>query len=411
MRSNGNHSPPMEDRHLRVLFVEDNRADLELCRLELVKAGFSLRSDATDSREQFCELIEGKEFDVILADYGLPGWTGQEALEILRQAHKPIPFILVTGSLGDEKAVECIKGGASNYVLKEHLARLPVAVEQALEEQRLRRAKRQAEEELRKYATELESTNRELQEFASIASHDLQEPLRKVVAFGERLAEHAGERLDETGKDYLQRMQSAATRMAALIDALLTYSRLSTRAQPFERVDLTQTMLGVMVDLEVRIRETHARVETTVLPQVMADRIQMHQLLLNLLSNALKFSRPGVPPELWVGWRLLPGNRCEITVADNGIGFEEEYAERIFRPFQRLHGRGEYEGTGMGLAICRKIVTRHGGSIVARSEPGKGSTFVVELPVTQPSQEAPCPSSNTQQPLSSSPKTTTTISS
>ena len=410
MRRNGNHAPPAQDRHLRVLFVEDNRADLELCRQELLRAGFSLRADATDSREQFRALVQNKEYDIILADYGLPGWTGQEALEILRQEQKPTPFILVTGSLGDEKAVDCIKAGACNYVLKDHLLRLPLAIEQALEEQRLRRAQRQAQEELRKYAAELESVNRELQEFASIASHDLQEPLRKIVAFGERLAEHAGDRLDETGRDYLLRMQSAATRMAALIDALLSYSRLATRAQPFERVDLTQTMLGVMVDLEVRIRESHARVETTVLPQVMADRIQMHQLFLNLVSNAVKFSRPGVPPEVWIGWRLLPGNRCEITVADNGIGFEEEYAERIFRPFQRLHGRGEYEGTGMGLPICRKIATRHGGSIVARSQPGEGSTFVVELPVTQPAQEAPCRPSEAQEP-SLSPKTTTTISS
>jgi signal transduction histidine kinase len=364
---------------LRVLFVEDNPADVELCLRELRKAGFELHADVTDRKEEFRELVVRNGYDLILADYKLPGWNADDALEFLNQQHQEIPFILVTGSLGDEKAVECIKAGASDYVIKGNLVRLPHAVQRALSEAALRRRQHHDEAELRRYAAELERSNAELQDFASIASHDLQEPLRKVMAFGDRLAEHLAAILDETGKDYLQRMQNAAERMSHLLQALLEYSRVGTRAQPFQAVDLAQLMFGVLADLEVCVQESRARIQVGSLPVLHADRLQMHQLLQNLVSNALKFRRPGVAPLVVVESSFLPGG-WQITVSDNGIGFEERYLDRIFRPFQRLHGRSEFQGTGMGLAICRKIVSRHGGAITAHSQPGRGSTFVVSLP-------------------------------
>ena len=251
--------------------------------------------------------------------------------------------------------------------------------------------RKQAEEERERYLQELERSNAELQDFASIASHDLQEPLRKVQAFGEHLKEHLGENLDELGKDFLARMQNAAQRMSGLIEALLQYSRVTSKAQPFQPVDLQQAVCEVLVNMEESIATAHARVEFVPMPRVMADPVQVRQLLQNLVGNALKFQRPGNPPRVsieahCVGAAALgcPGDQggWEITVRDNGIGFDEKYLDRIFRPFQRLHGRNEYAGSGMGLAICRKVVARHGGTITAHSRPGEGSQFVVTLPST-----------------------------
>ena len=236
----------------------------------------------------------------------------------------------------------------------------------------------------------LQRSNRELEQFASVASHDLQEPLRKIQAFGDRLQTRCAQGLGEQGRDYLTRMLSSATRMRSLIDALLSFSRVTTKAQPFAPVDLSATAQDVVSDLESRIEGTGGRVEIGTLPTLEADPLQMRQLLQNLISNSLKFARPGEPPVVQVESRILPkveGNgeisRFELLVRDNGIGFEEVYLDRIFELFQRLHGRQEYEGTGMGLAICRKIVERHGGTITARSAPEEGATFVVNLPLRQ----------------------------
>ncbi len=249
--------------------------------------------------------------------------------------------------------------------------------------------RRRAQQALKTYAAQLEHSNRELQDFAYVASHDLQEPLRKIQAFGDRLRTKYRDALDEQGRDYLERMYNAAARMQALINDLLTLSRLATRAQPFAPVDLRAVAEEVVSDLEAQIERTHGRIELGALPTVEADRQQMRQLLQNLVTNALKFHRPGIPPIVRVyGDAPAPDSR-RIRVEDNGIGFDEKYLERIFLPFERLHRRGEYEGSGMGLTICRKIVERHRGEIGARSAPGQGSTFSVTLPATQPNDGVP----------------------
>jgi len=239
----------------------------------------------------------------------------------------------------------------------------------------------------------LERTNRELQEFAYVASHDLQEPLRKIQAFGDRVASKFAAALPAEAGDYLERMRKAAARMQTLINDLLSFSRVTTQAQPFKAVDLGRVLQGVLSDLEGRIEQTRGSVEVGALPTIEADPTQMRQLLQNLIGNALKFHRPDVPPSVRVSGHLLNGDgtssdvaggaTCEIVVTDNGIGFDEKYLDRVFTIFQRLHGRNEYEGTGLGLAICRKIVERHRGRITARSSPGQGAQFVVTLPVRQ----------------------------
>src|SRR5215203_370534 len=259
----------------------------------------------------------------------------------------------------------------------------------AIERRRAEVALRRSEAELKKFAAKLESSNRELQDFASVASHDLQEPLRKIQAFGDRLKTKHGEALGEGGRDYLERMQNAAGRMQTLINDLLTFSRVTTKAQPFVRVELAEVAAGVVSDLEARVERSGGRVEMGEMLTLDADPLQMRQLLQNLIGNALKFHQAEVPPlvKVWCE-RVASGGRegaaggelCRILVEDNGIGFDEKYLDRIFTVFQRLHGRHAYEGTGVGLAVCRRIAERHGGSITATSEPGRGSTFVVTLP-------------------------------
>jgi PAS domain S-box-containing protein len=241
---------------------------------------------------------------------------------------------------------------------------------------------KQAEESLKIYAARLEQSNRDLQEFAYIASHDLQEPLRKVLAFGDRLESKYGNLLDETGRDYLKRMRDASQRMQTLINDLLSFSRVSTRAQPFIEVDLNLLAREVVSDLEFQIDRTNGYVIIDNLPIIEADPTQMHQLFQNLIANALKFHREDAPPTIHVSSQIMDA-KCQILVKDNGIGFEIQYLDRIFKPFQRLHSRQEYEGSGMGLAICRRIVERHGGEITATSTPGAGSTFIITLPIYQ----------------------------
>jgi PAS domain S-box-containing protein len=244
------------------------------------------------------------------------------------------------------------------------------------------RARKRADADLRSAMQHLQQSNRELEDFAHIASHDLQEPLRKIQAFGELLDSKHAATLPPQARDYIERMRSAAKRMQVLINDLLAFSRVATKAQPFTPVNLATVAREVAHDLEMRTHEAGGHIDLGELPIIDADPLQMRQLLQNLVGNALKFQRDDVPPVVTIGAALNDG-LCRITVADNGIGFDEKYAERIFTMFERLHGRGKYEGTGIGLAICRRIAERHGGTIIAHSTPGEGSTFIVTLPVKQ----------------------------
>ena len=249
--------------------------------------------------------------------------------------------------------------------------------------------RKRVEETLAQKAAELTRSNAELEQFAFVASHDLQEPLRKIQAFGDRLKVKCDAAAQSPEiKDYLDRMQNAAARMRTLINDLLAFSRVIRSSEPFVQVDLTVVTREVLSDLEVRVEKTGAKVEVGLLPTLDADPMQMRQLLLNLISNALKFQPPGATPVIKITARSLNAasgeQLCELSVQDNGIGFDEKYLDKIFAVFQRLHGRTEYEGTGVGLAVCRRIVDRHHGSIIARSRPGEGATFLVTLPVHQP---------------------------
>ena len=260
-------------------------------------------------------------------------------------------------------------------------------------------------EDLDQLNAELQRSNQELQDFAYVASHDLQEPLRKIQAFGNLLEEEYGQALEGSGKVYLDRMRNAAARMRTLIHDLLAFSRVTTKAEPFISVDLTEVVRQVVDDLEPRLQAAQGSIEVGALPIIEADARQMYQLFQNLLVNALKFSRPGIAPEVKVFAEMqtttsvvsmsaeaesdveaslaVTGQEYRFFVKDNGIGFDEKYLDRIFTVFQRLHGRDEYEGTGIGLAVVRKIVERHGGTVTAQSVVGEGTTFIITLPVVQ----------------------------
>jgi len=267
----------------------------------------------------------------------------------------------------------------------------PVGVNRDITQQiRSEEALRKSDEKLRQFVNQLERSNRELQDFAYVTSHDLQEPLRKIVVFGERLKERNVGKLGPESLDYLDRMQEAAARMQTLINELLAFSRIITKAQPFTPVNLAAVAAGVVDDLKGRIELVKGRVEVGSLPVIEAEPQQMRQLLQNLIGNALKFRRPEEPPVVKVEAQIIPDpdtpekKLCRLTVSDNCIGFDEKYLDRIFNVFQRLHTRNEYEGTGMGLAIVRKIAVYHGGDITAKSKPGEGSTFILTVPVVQP---------------------------
>jgi len=235
---------------------------------------------------------------------------------------------------------------------------------------------------LDKYAEELKRSNKNLEDFASIASHDLQEPLRKVIAFGDRLKEKTMH-LDEVSVDYIDRMQKSTMRMQAFINDLLSYSRVTTVIKPFERIDLNCVIKEALLNLEGRIFQTKGIVNVGDMPKLSADPFQMCQLFQNLIGNALKYHKAGIVPVVNIECQHSGEGEFKIVIEDNGVGFDEKYAEKIFKPFQRLHGRSEYEGTGIGLAICEKIVDRHNGTITVKSALGEGSTFIVTLPEKQ----------------------------
>ena len=242
--------------------------------------------------------------------------------------------------------------------------------------------RKRAEEDLINKTLELERSNAALQQFAYVASHDMQEPLRMVQAFGDLLRRRCSEALDEAGERYLGFMLGAAARMSALIQGLLDYSRVTTGGRAFEPTDLSLVAREAARGLRLRFKEASGRVDIGELPTIDADPLQMRQLLENLLGNALKFRRPDEPPVVKVSALEVDGF-AHLKVEDNGIGLDEKYASQIFEVFQRLHTSEEYQGTGIGLAICQMIVERHGGNITVTSAPGCGATFTVALPRAQ----------------------------
>ena len=243
--------------------------------------------------------------------------------------------------------------------------------------------RREVEEMLQSLVKDLAEANQNLEDFTRTASHDLQEPLRKIVSFSDRLRNTMGDKLDSKEKEYFLRLENASVRMQKLIEDLLRYTRISSLAPEMESVDLKEVANEVLLDLEVTIERSKGVIEIKNLPIIEADKTQMRQLFQNLISNALKFHNKTEPPKIEIDSLRNDNGYWKISIRDNGIGMKEEHIKRIFKPFERLHGSSEFPGTGMGLAICLKVVTRHHGKIVVKSSLGKGTLYIVELPEKQ----------------------------
>lgn len=359
-------------RNIRILVVEDNASDSELMLHALKKVGYESECEVVQTAAEFADRIRKNKYDIILADYRLPGWNGMETVAILRGEDLDIPVVLVSGSLGELKAVECIKQGAADYVLKDHLARLPQSVRRAIEERDLRDENRRTQEELSR-------SNRDLEQFAYVASHDLQEPLRMVATYTQLLAERYQGKLDENADKYIHYALEGAVRMQMLVKDLLAFSRVGRKQETPRETDCNLVVRNVIANLQSQIQETGARISYEVLPVLVADPSELLQLFQNLIGNAIKF-RGTEPPEIRITAKKKK-NEWLFSVEDNGIGIAPQHAEDVFVIFKRLHTREEYPGSGIGLAICKKIVEHNQGRIWVESQPGMGSTFHFTWPL------------------------------
>lgn len=492
---------------LRVLIVEDSETDAAMVVRPLRKAGYDVRDERVETASEMRAALEKQGWDVVIADYRLPQFDAPAALALLQGTGRDIPFIVVSGAVGEETAVAMMKAGAHDYLMKDNLLRLAPAVERGIREAHIRRdrqraeealreseerlrtifeasqagiilvdprrfitfanqrmadlfkcsmselvgsaysehvhpderdtvdrkmkqliagetdsvslerhyvcadgsdfwgfvsgrrltdadgnlvslvgiiaditERKRAEEELHQVMDELKRSNTELEQFAYVASHDLQEPLRMVSSFTQLLARRYQDKLDAEANEFIAFAIDGANRMQRLINDLLAYSRVSTRGQPLAATDCNAVLGQVRVNLSAAIAESQALVTNDDLPIVYADEGQLVQLFQNLIGNAIKFRKPGELPRVHVSAQRAE-KEWVLGVCDEGIGIDPQYHERIFVIFQRLLSREEYPGTGIGLAICKRIVERHGGRIWVESELGKGATFYFTLPL------------------------------
>ena len=383
---------PKDYLKAKILIVDDEPSNILLLEQMMIQEGYDglhSTSDPTQAIPMFSEIHP----DLILLDLNMPKMDGFEVMEQLKEVDpESLVPILVLTALKDEKTRwRALRSGAKDFLCKpfdltEASLRIKNLLEMRLLHQRVQMHNQILEEQVQVRTAELERTTEELINFAYIASHDLQEPLRKIIVFGDRLAGKFDSVLNDAGKDYIDRMQKSAIRMKNLIDDLLRFSRITTHTTPYQPVNLNEVITEVLSDLEVQIERTRGRVEVDTLPSIEGERFQMRQIFQNLISNGLKYHNDGVAPVIKVRYLGSKNHLEEISVEDNGKGFDEKHLDRIFRPFERLHGHSEYSGTGMGLAICKKIVMHHNGQITANSQVNQGSTFIVRLPAKQRTQ-------------------------
>ncbi len=422
-----NHIPDKPE--VKLLVVDDREDNLFSIETILDRSGYTIVK-ANSGRAALKILLKEWDFTLILMDVQMPDLNGFETASMIyeRDRLKNIPIIFITANdYGDENIFKGYQLGGVDYIYKPinpDLLRAKVAVfvelyhknhELRLQEQRLKETNASLEREINERKNsenmvkelnrqlleniqQLKASNEELERFAYVASHDLQEPLRKIIVFGGRLFKEYNNRLDEEGRSFLDRMLKASERMQMLIRNLLAFSRSSTTTDAVEEVDLNLLLSTVLSDLEVMIEQKAAVIDVGELPKIKAVAAQFRQVFQNLIINALKFSRDGIVPRIEIRAELVKGieipdvvdkekysdSFCRIFIRDNGIGFDTKYTDQIFMAFKRLHTYDQFEGTGIGLSICKKIVERHSGYISAVSEEDQGSTFIITLPLKQP---------------------------
>ena len=411
--------------HPKILLVDDRDDNLLSIETILEPDGYKF-SKANSGRDALKILLKEFDFALILMDVKMPNMNGFETAALIyeRDKLKHIPIIFITANnYGDENIFRGYRAGAVDYIYKPvnpDLLRAKVSVfvdlyrkthRLIVQEQKLVAINRNLENEIneRKASEEhakqlnrqllenialLEAANKDLDRFAFMASHDLQEPLRKIRTFSDRLYLKYKDLLDQEGKTNITRIQKASERMQLLINDILTFSKLSAEDGMFVQSDLNKLISEVMGDMEDEINEKNAKISIERLPSMFVNPGLIRPLFHNLLSNALKYSKKSVEPVISIYSEVSPalnGNGsgtveaysqyCRIFVEDNGIGFDQKYSEQIFGMFKRLHLNTEFEGTGIGLALCKKIVEKHHGYISARSKVNEGSTFIISLPL------------------------------
>jgi len=408
-------------KQIKILILEDNSSDADLILRQLLKSGMNFVSKIVETRKMFEQELEFFLPDIILSDYSLPTFDAVSAFGLLKNKSLTIPFIIVSGTIGEENAIQLLKDGVTDFASKNNLGTLPQKVIRGLKEAEdslekkeiLEKLKIQtaalliANEELKfqnnekeKRAIELLNANKELLAFNFISSHDLQEPLRKIQTFISIIKDNEAHNMSEAGKNNMERIQVSATRMRQLIEDLLAFSRVSSTGRVYEMNDLKTIIEDIKLDLKDNISQKKAKIDIIGLVPVNIVMFQFRQLIYNLISNALKFSHPDFPPHISIETTILEHTDAKLenlsskiadtdywnlSFKDNGIGFETEFNELIFVMFQRLHHRNEYAGTGIGLAIVKKIVDNHNGIITANGILNKGTTFEIFIPLLQKS--------------------------
>ena len=368
---------------LRVLQVEDYEGDAALVRRTLERSGYRVNARRVQDAEEMAQALSEDDWDVIIADYCVPEFDAPDALAVLKRSGRDIPFIIVSGTVGEAAAVEMMRAGAHDYILKDNLARLTPAVEREINEARLRGNQSRQEvallDALRRREKELERSNADLQAYVYTVSHDLQEPLRMISTYIDLVVRSLGPQANERSLEHMSVVRNGALRMQRMLEDLLQFSRAGQDDHEMCPVDCSGIAAHVLELMSMKIRASGATVSVGPLPAVLSWPGRLDQVFQNLIGNALKYQRPNVAPVIEIS-ASLDEDTWIFTVKDNGIGFDGKYAERIFGLFRRLHPAGEYEGTGIGLAIARRIVERHGGRIWAESAVGEGSAFHFTVP-------------------------------
>ncbi len=372
----------MSEAPVRVLLVDDDE-DFHVLIGDMLDEvpGERYVVDWTACYDQAVTAIARDEHDVYLVDYRLEARTGVDLLREPRLSQVRAPFIMLTGFDSGETDRAALDSGATDYLLKDEIR--PALLARSI---RYAVAVKHSQDLLKRKVKALAESNHELEQFAFIISHDLQEPLRMVKGYCDLLRRRYRGKLDRDADTFIEFAADGAGRMQAMILDLLAYARLNSRAKPFGPVELEEVLRMALANLQPAVEEAKARITHDRLPRLHGDAQQLMRLFQNLIGNAVKY-RGKEPPRIHVSVQENEGTKITLGVQDNGIGMDMKVAERIFRVFTRLHEAGEYPGTGIGLAICKKIVERHGGRIWVKSEPGQGSAFFVTL-AQRPTEES-----------------------
>lgn len=353
---------------LSVLIVEDNEDDLDLLLLTLRRGGFKVDHQCVDSKKPLIDALKARDWDIVLTDFNLPQLNGADTVSLIRETLVlDVPIIVVSGAIGEETAVQLIKAGAQDYVLKDKLARLPVAVEREVSAAQSRRARIVVENQ----------RVMERENFISIVAHDLRAPLQRVETMVQLLRSEYEHKFDEEGKDIVFRIERSAARLRLMLSSLLAYTRHGHKATKDKIASLANGIEEVLENVEIDHSKLHIALGD--INWVKGDAVLIGHIIQNLVSNAFKFRKKDRIFEISFEAVRIGAGMVEISVADNGIGIEPRFAEKVFDIFYRLHDDEEYEGTGIGLAICKKIIGDHGGAIWIDKEYTRGTRIVFTL--------------------------------